>query len=393
MPSLEIYRKLHDGTTGQERKRQSDKIMDFTWWNDIQSRVAYLYDYYHDDYKMQLDDLDSSNDPKKIPIDIKFVQSSSQTYEKDYVTYHLQLRPEQECNVEYYNELFQQRYNATFPIGLYIDIPDEQGKYNKWLVVDKANYNVTQFPTFEILRCDKVFQYIVDRKKYEIAGVLRSQSSYNSGVWRDYHIETIEDQQKFCVPINRDTEKIYYNLRMIIDTGVLSEPRTWKITKINRIAPNGIIRATLAQTHFNPNTDYIEIGEDGNVIGMWADYYVENTTAEPTDAIQPQNNNIIATINYAGNSTIRLNGGYKKLTVNFTKGDEPIDFMFGQWQYFVDNIDVSDLITYSSTELEENEIKFKISSKDLTYGGKTLVVKYIVNDDIQASLELGITNF
>lgn len=205
-------------------------------------------------------------------------------------------------------------------------------------------------------------------------------------------MSTVEDQQKFIVPLNRDTEKIYYNQRMIIDSAVFTEPRTWKVSKINRIASNGLVLVTLAQTQFNPNTDYIEINEDGNVTGMWADYYVENTTAEPTDAIQPQNN-IIATITYAGNSTIRLNGGYKKLTVNFTEGDKPSDFMFGQWQYFVDGIDVSDLITYSPTELAENEIKFKISSTDLTYGGKTLVVKYIVNGDIQANLELGITNF
>lgn len=178
MPSLETYRKLHGGSTGQERKRQSDQIMDFTWWNDIQSRVAYLYDYYHDDYKTQLDDLDSPNDPKKIPIDIKFVQSSSQTYNKDAVTVHLQLRPGQTCNVDYYDEFFRKRYNATFPVALYADIPDEQGFYNRWLVVQKANYNVTQFPTFEILRCDKVFQYVIDRKKYWIAGVLQSQNSY-----------------------------------------------------------------------------------------------------------------------------------------------------------------------------------------------------------------------
>lgn len=392
MPSMETYRKLHSGTTGQERKRQSDQIMDFTWWNDIQSKVAYLYDYYHDDYKKQLDDLDSPNDSKKIPIDIKFVQSSSQTYNKDAVTVHLQLRPEQKCNVWYYEKLFKQRYNATFPVALYVDIPDEQGIYNRWLVVQKANYNVTQFPTFEILRCDKVFQYVIDRKKYWIAGVLQSQNSYNSGIWTDFKMSTVEDQQKFIVPLNRDTEKIYYNQRMIIDSAVLTEPRTWKVSKINRITSNGLVLVTLAQTQFNPNTDYIEIGEDGNVIGMWADYYVENTTAEPTDAIQPQNN-IIATITYTGNSTIRLNGGYKKLTVNFTEGDKPSDFMFGQWQYFVDDIDVSDLIIYSPTELAENEIKFKISSTDLTYGGKTLVVKYIVNDDIQTSLELGITNF
>lgn len=177
MPSYFTYKKMFEGTGGQIRKDQSDRIMNASWWEDIQSRVAYIYDYYHDDYITQLNDLHPKEDPKKIPIDIKFVQSSSQTYDKDAVTFHLQLRPGQKCNVDYYDEFFKIRYDAIFPIGLFCDIPDEQGIYNRWLIVDKANYNVTQFPTFEILRCDKVFQYIMDGKKMQVPGVLRSQNS------------------------------------------------------------------------------------------------------------------------------------------------------------------------------------------------------------------------
>ena len=181
MPSMETYKKLHNGVNvGQEHKRLSDKIMNATWWTDISSRVGYLYDYYHDDHITQLNDLDSPNDPKKIPIDIKFLMNTSQTYGNDQSTFHLQMRPGQKCNVEYYDKYFGNRYNSTFPIGLYIDIPVEQGKYNRWLVVDKANYNVTQFPTFEILRCDYILNYIDDnRKKRKIAVVLQSQNSYN----------------------------------------------------------------------------------------------------------------------------------------------------------------------------------------------------------------------
>jgi hypothetical protein len=70
---------------------------------------------------------------------------------------------------------------------------DESGRYNRWLIVDKANYNSNQFPTFEILRCDKVFQWIHDNKKYQCAGVLRSQNSYNSGIWQAYRTVQPED--------------------------------------------------------------------------------------------------------------------------------------------------------------------------------------------------------
>lgn len=389
MPSMETYRKIHNGLmVGREHKRLSDKIMDATWWTDINSRVGYLYDYYHDDNITQLNDLDSPNDPKKVPIDIKFLMNTSQTYGNDQTTFHLQMRPGQECNVEYYEQIFQQRYNSTFPIGLYIDIPDEQGKYNRWLVVDKANYNVTQFPTFEILRCDYVLYYIDNhRRKRQIAVVLQSQSSYNSGIWSDHVTTIVEDQQKFAAPLNRDTEKFYYNQRLIIDNKVLTEPRLWQISKINRIAPNGIARITLAQTKFDGNKDYVKI-ENDEVVEMYADYYVGNT--EPNDFMDTDE--IRAEITYPGKSTIRVGSGYKKLAVNFYQGESEIPLIEGQWQYFIGNEDVSSLIAYSTVDLEENEIKIKFNSKDTNYGGKTLTIKYVVNENIQASVDLNLAN-
>lgn len=178
MPSLDVLKqRMGKLTIGEAHKIESDKIMDATWWNDISSRVAYLYDWYHDDNKTQLDELHPETDMNKIPIDIKFLQHTSQTYDKDNVTFHVQFRPKQKCNVPYYDEFFKSRYNAIFPIGLYCDIQNEDGVYNRWLVVDKANLNVTQFPTFEVLRCDRVIQYVHKGVKYNVPGVLRSQNS------------------------------------------------------------------------------------------------------------------------------------------------------------------------------------------------------------------------
>lgn len=175
-------------TQGRAHKGQSDVIMEQTWWRDIAAQTAYVYDYYHDlrsDEKLILDDLHPEDDIQKIPLDIKFIRHQSQTYDKDQVTFWLQMRPSQECNVDYYDEVLAKRYGALFPIGLFVDVMQEDGKYHKWLVVDRANYNGNQFPTFEILKCDHVFQWIHDGKKYQCAGVLRSQNSYNSGLWTD----------------------------------------------------------------------------------------------------------------------------------------------------------------------------------------------------------------
>lgn len=178
MPSFFNYQKklgLH--TNGEARKIQSDMIMDATWDEDIATRTCYFYDWYHDEHRTQLDNMKSESDINKIPMRIKFIVSSSQTYSKDPVTYHMQLRPSQENVIPYYNEYFGERYDSHYPCGLYVDIPDSKGIFNRWLVVGEANYNDPQFPTYELLRCDKVIQYIFDGKKYNVPAVLRSQNS------------------------------------------------------------------------------------------------------------------------------------------------------------------------------------------------------------------------
>jgi len=402
MPSPTNYRKiLGQKNNGQIRKEQSDDIMNQTWWEDIQSRVGYLYDYYHDKNITRLTDMKSNEDDEKVPIDIKFVMSSSQTYDKDQVTFHIQLRPGQLCNVEYYKEVFEKQYDATFPIGLYIDISDEQGIYNRWLIVDRANYNVTQFPTFEVLRCDKVFQWIINNTKMQCAGVLRSQNSYNSGIWTDHITTTVEDQYKFAVPLNRDTEKLYYNQRIIIDNKVLTEPRTWQITKINRIAPNGIARLTVAQNHFDQNIDYIEKDGNGNIIGMWADYFT--SPIEPSD--DTHKDIPIATIEYLGGTpNMKVGGGYKKYSVVFS--DE--QFRSGSWKYFIreteedpwepfsDIMEITDGLLANEIKLHFGLDKDKTSEKQTKdyykYINSILKIKYETDDGIEASLDITITS-
>lgn len=179
MPSLSTYRILHDyGTTsGKAKINQSDSIIEATWWDDVSAKHGYVYDFYHDKTPLKLTDLDSPHkDKDKIPLDVKYIISSSQTYDKDTVTYHIQLRPSQKCNVPYYDEMFG-KYDATFPVGLYIDLPNKTGSYDRWLIVDKANYYDTMVPTYHILPCNKIIQYIYENQKYQIAGVLRSQNS------------------------------------------------------------------------------------------------------------------------------------------------------------------------------------------------------------------------
>lgn len=376
-------------TQGRAHKNKSDIIMDATWFRDIQAQTAYIYDYYHDlksDEKLKLDDLHPDIDDFKTPLDIKFIRHSKQTYDKDQVTFWLQMRPGQECNLDYYDDVLGLRYDSLFPIGCFVDILHDDNKYHKWLIVDRANWNGNQFPTFEILKCDKVFQWIHDGKKYQCAGVLRSQNSYNSGLWTDYKIQSVEDQQKFAVPMNRDTETLFYNHRMIIDAKVESEPRAWLISKINRISPNGICRITLTQDMFDQHKDYIERNDNGEIIGMWADYY--SSAIEPEEVMHDDPiPSITCSVTCTGKQQLKVGGSAKTFTVTFyDENGDAIPYQSGTWIYTINDEDVSTLLTV--TPVEDGKVKIKFDGGD-EYINKILKVAFI-SGDVFSSLNIEI---
>lgn len=176
------FQNMH-GTSipGRARKMQSDIIMDATFTQDVQYQVGYFFDYYHTtpENRLLLEGFDPDSDPNPVPIDIKFIAHSKKTFQKDAVTMHIQFRPGHQCTVDYYNEVFGKRYNARFPVGLYVWIAGEDGIYRRWLVVATADRDENQFPTWEVLRCDDIYRWIKNGKYYEFPGVSRSQNSYN----------------------------------------------------------------------------------------------------------------------------------------------------------------------------------------------------------------------
>ena len=190
MPSFLNYKRnlLDKGKTlGEVRKRQADEIILDTWDGDIQSRVGYFYDYYHDDKPLENYDLKPMECDMKVPIDIKFIPKLHNSESKDQVGYYIQFKPGQKCPLDYYYDAFVKKYQTHFPIALYVDIPDEQGIFRKWLVTEEGNWLDPQFPTWYVLPCDYLFQWIHKNKKYQMYGVGRSQNSYNQGTWMDFN--------------------------------------------------------------------------------------------------------------------------------------------------------------------------------------------------------------
>ena len=75
--------------------------------------------------------LNSRKSKTKIAIDVKFIINSYNSDNKTQVPYSIQFKPSQDCNVDYYDEKFAEVCNSEFPLGLYIDIPDNKGIYRR----------------------------------------------------------------------------------------------------------------------------------------------------------------------------------------------------------------------------------------------------------------------
>lgn len=112
-------------TLGEKLKSDSDTIMELTWDGDTQSKVAYIYDYFHDDQPDIKDHMTYEN-TTKTRIDIKFIVKSYQSMDKDQVDYYIQFKPSAKFDftegdeLYYYERDFRKRYGADYPIGLNI---------------------------------------------------------------------------------------------------------------------------------------------------------------------------------------------------------------------------------------------------------------------------------
>ena len=171
---------------------------------------------------------------------------------------------------------------------------------------------------------------------------------------------------KIILPINRLSETIYTDQRYIIDAKVLTEPRTFRVSKVNRVSSRGIVNLTFAQDAFDASTDYIELDKNGEVLYFWADYYkagnIKPTDEEVTSLIRGE-------ITALGTKPqIRLGGGYKKLDIHFYEGDEEIEYQPGEWKFFVGDDEISKklniLTTADSDKVSINEIKIKLPNEN-----------------------------
>lgn len=400
MPSFEEIQKMYQavgmsGTVGENLKNISDDLMDLTWDNDIQSKKCYIYDYFHDDQKELSYGMTYEN-TTKTPIDAKFIVSQYGSISQDQVEYHLQFRPRQKLTFEenddlyYFETDYHRKFKVQFPIGLYVDLPNDMGVYEKWMIVQKNIGN--QFIKYSILPCNYHLEWIErdgHRKiKRKMWAVLRLQSSYNSGLWTDTYMTKQENQDKIWLPLNRITEKIWYstdqnkNMRVLV-SAYTDRPVAWKISKVENTQPIGIQKLVIYQDYFDQNKDYIEKDSNGNIIGMWADYHDSDIEPiEPDPITNKLNSEIISST-----PKIKVGCTYKLLTLKIYDDDHNeitdnySDATFS-WKCSVDEEDLTEKVTWFVVK-SNNQIKIKFPN-DRTYLDHILDIVCTVEKDGQS---------
>lgn len=406
MPSLQTARRVANAknngakTIGQIYKEQSDEMMEWTWYNDEQSKLCYIYDWKHDDSPNMNIGMTYEN-TTKTPIDAKILVSKYGSIDKDSPTLQCQFKPSQKeyftkDDELFYMEEYRQKYHLDdIFVGMYLDVPDKKKVYHRHLICMK---DVEQnFQKYFLLPCDYFLQWIQTKadKRYKRSMwcVLKSQSSYNSGIWVDNVTASQQNQELLFIPTNEISDTIYYvsednnnNQRLIVDIPNYSienwTPNTWVVSKVERVNVRGRTKLTLYQKPFNSNTDYIEKDENGIITGLWANYFGGTAPTDPDTPTTPPSS-ITARIS-ASTSTIKVGGSYKNLTVNlFNDSNEDITTEYADatftWTCSIDNEGWTDKVTWrAGTEYNQKKVKFP---NDTSVIGKILSVKCEIAKD------------
>ena len=177
----------------------------------------------------------------------------------------------------------------------------------------------------------------------------------------------------------------------MLDANVLTEPRVWQISKINRSVSKGIAVFTCTQELANQHTLKADYDEYGNVTAWWADW--NENQISPNPAIQDNTSNVLVygKITVSGLPKIKVGGTGKTFTLSYYQNDgEPYsDYPAGVWSLWIDGERVpNSLVEFTDVDVNPYKLKVKFLGDD-SYIGKILTV---VNNsgDIRASLDVEI---
>lgn len=320
---------LRGSYVGDALKKQSDDIMLQTFMHDPHTKPIRVYF------------------PEK-DIDVetygKYQYSTKYSIAKDQVDHHLQFRPKEH-----------------YPLGCYVDIPADDGTIETWLIVGRDDN--PQFVKYNILKCNWNFKWIIDNTIYSCTGVIRSRNSYNSGVWNDGFITSVENQLQVWLPSTLTTSTIYYDQRFLI-SDKRPIPISWYVTKVEDSTPFGITKLTLKQDFFNPSRDNAEL--------MIADYYKDNITLEDVSEKDIKVQSVSAHIDISSwnSPKIVIGSKFSKMLGMFKSGNETLD-MKGVWSTDISEEDIDKF----SIETDDTSLLIKCE-RDYSLVGKVITITF-----------------
>lgn len=337
MVTFSDYRRIQSvRTLPQKRRQDAHDIFNQTFDEDMAYRLCYIYDYAHDDAPDKAVGMEYGR-TTKTPIDTKYLVTQYGSLSKDQVEYHLVFRYGQKP-VPYYVDSFGR--NAEFPIGMYIDIPDENDVYRKWMICSRDRE--PDFIKYSVLPCNYYLHWVThDGKLRKMWSIARLRNSYNSGIWNDYRMTTVENQDQVWLPRNAISNQLFYDDRFVI-SDMIPEPIVWKISKVENIHPFGINKLTLAQDMFNKDTDYVnwETGE------MYADYYKRPLESPVHDFY----------LEYEGDKVIKVRGLKRIIRVHHLPD---VDIHDLEWKMEIDGHPADEIVDLEYVDDKTVSIYFK----------------------------------
>lgn len=351
MLSFEDMKNHHSpAVIGEQFKELSNLVADETFSNATNYCTGMIYDCMMTEIQ---------------EMEFRFIKTKIYTIEKDQVEYWVQFR--KGINPEI---MFDKSPDQKHRLGYYIDILNDNTKtYEKWLIVGK---DINEFDKYLVLKCNWKFEWLDKNRNYhKCLGCVRDRNSYNSGVWSDGFVTSVENQTAFIVPTNDEIRGIDYGMRFMI-TDNPQHPKTYEVTKMMDTFPLGVTKVILSQSHYNEHVDFCGVNarffRDENV-HMLCNFY--ESSLHSFNFIQP-----------LPNVKWKLSEVNEKLYVNgqpqIIKAIPDIESEENcSWHIFVDGIDYTDKLN----ELE-NYLKISIDNLDNTLTIAAInkdLAKYIIS--------------
>ena len=319
--SLFLRRMQGSPTLGKKVLRDSNVYMNHLFTRDVNYKQGFLYDV---------------NCQKLEKVDYKYQYYTNYMINKDRVEFHVQFRP------YYHPEIKYAMGDGIERFGFYLDVPNDIGLVEKWLVCGRND--TISFARYNILKCNWTFNWIVDGEIMHALGCLRNRNNYNSGVWSDGFVTSVENEALFIVPTNQITKTIDYDTRFMLSDNEI-HPRVYAVSKLEDTFPPGLTKVTLVQEHYDPAVDNAELKICG---------YYKNAILP----IEPPREHWNATLEFQGTvPSLHKAGSMRQVTAVLTdESGNPVTDIIPEWSFKLngESVDVSELANFTITTAADN---------------------------------------